>query len=108
MQFIIRENGVDLEVVEISEIDKKVVEHYVGCFKSWICAGPKFFVENKAKARRDALRSVAVQALRDAGKSLLLTEDEMFAAYFALPGYKTMKQAEEEHKEVEIPQRRDR
>lgn len=96
MQFVIRENGVDLEVVNISEIDKKIVEHYVKCFKTWISEGPVNFVRGKSIARRNALKDEAVRALLFANKSIPHTEDDVFSKYFALPGYKPLWKEQEE------------
>ncbi len=102
MQFIIRENGVDLEVVNISEIDKKIVEHYVKCFKTWICEGPVSFVKGKSAARRNALKSEAIAMLSICGESIPSDEEEMFSKYFALSNYKPLWQSQQEEREERL------
>lgn len=95
MQFIIRDNGVDEIIIDIPEIDKQIVEHYVIDFKEWIKEGPVNFVTGKPEARRKALVLETQSMLKEQGIPIPEDDYEICRWRFSQPGYMNRKQNDE-------------
>lgn len=92
MQFIIRDSGMDEIIIDIPDIDKQIIEHYVPCFKEWIKTGPLCFVQNKSEARRKALVEETKSILKSQNLPIPLDDYEICGWAFAQSDYMNRKQ----------------
>lgn len=96
MQFIIRDNDIDEIIIDIDEVDKKIVEHYYADFKQWLREGPVFFVQNKVPARMEALLKEIVPVLKSENVDIPEDAKQCCAMWFDRPDYMNRRERDEE------------
>lgn len=96
MQIIIKDGEINEIIIDISDIDQQIVEHFVVDLKEWLREGPAFYIQNKIESRTKALYEEILPVLSSENATLPTDKKQCCVMWFARPDYKNRRQRDED------------